>query len=1691
MLEPDSGYIFPLPPEQELQNLGEIPIVGVEPNGENLSPLLEEPIDSPLVTSVDVDIVREESTVNENTDILTGVTEEDSNISSIQVRKTTKTDPGNNAKNALNLGKVGDKPIKNNDDIGFNSGGTKDKNDYYKFTLTGKENEVSVVVDGLKDDANLQLLDTNGKDVLSKSTQKGKKTETIDTELDKGTYYLRVYPQGSAKTKYGLSVSAEEILQDPDSKPSGATNLGPLGKKKKKVNDEIGFRQNGTRDNSDFYQFSLTEDFNNLNIVLDGLKDNANINLFDESQDIIDRSRAKGKSKEIIDEVLEPGTYFLEVEPQGSAKTKYQLSFDSNKIDDPDGNRNRAQEIKVGKKPEKIRDEVGFEVGGQRDQKDYYQFTLNKDSEVNLSLDGLKQNLDFQLLGDKGNLLYSSTNKSTDSGVIETILDKGEYYVLVKPVGSDRSEYTLSLVADSDIEDPDAKLPGNNLGKLKAEPITKRDKIGFKEKGFIDQSDFWGFELTQETDLDISLDRLTQNADLELYDEDGTTLIYSSKEKGKAKELISTILDKGTYYIKVKPNSGSRTNYELSLTGNTKIAEKDDALPGTPLGELGEKPVTKKDKVGFKPSGNVRDFADFYNFSLAEQSGVNITLDGLSGNATLSLLRTDGREIEVSDNKGSKDEAINEVLSAGNYYIGVKAEGNAKTKYDLGVTANVLKDDINSRKNAKELGNLNSQDQVTEKDRIGFSQGGLRDQVDYYSFNLTEASDVILTLDGLDQDANLLLLDENDQIAQSILKGIKAEKIEKKLKKGTYYAAIVPVGGAKTDYQLSLDAIQKTVDLSSLKFNVLDAQDGLKAGEKVKVNYQVNNIGNTKADTFNVGFYLSTDEGIDTGDFLLDTVEIKSLSGGQNTKKLAKQLTLPDGGDKFWQDAGDYYLGVIVDSDNAIAEDNELNNTSSQSVGVEISSDLKLSGFDVQQETVNPGQKFDAKVTVENIGGKINDFQIGYYLSLDNEITTSDTLIGSEEIASLGSNATTTISKQFTLPENSINGQKKYFVGAIADYQDAFVEVNETNNISQERVSLSPVPEDNAGDTFKKARNVGVVGDTTQKFSDWVGNFYGVSEDTSDYYQIEIDGRSNLNLTLDGLDINANLYLYNSEERLEEQSVNTENKKEEISRKLLPGTYYVEVRDNDTGNTTYNLEMSASPLEYPVPQIAGWNGDTALDIGAVGTTPIKKTEYVGNLHGFKDDLNDFYKFQVEGDSTIQIDLTGLIGNADLYLYDTESSGSIARSETLQKVDESIVKNLTPGTYFLEVQSVNDAKTTYDLQVVGTPLPNNGAGGNPDRALDLGTLTTPKTVNDWVGNIDDKDYYKFNVSENSTVEIELTGMSDDANLELFNNKKKSLASSSQTDNKDDGIITNLSPGDYFLEVDNYYGSVGTPYNLQLTTTSRTTDIAGNNFDAAFDLGALGTVNQTEWVGTFDDSDYYKFTIAGDSAVKLGLTGMNGNANITLYDNEKERITSSSNSGNADELIDRNLEPGDYFLKVDFSGSGADYNLTASATPIVDAGGNTKETAGDMGDISATKTFSNWVGNVDQSDWFKFTITGDSAVNLGLTGMTANGNLYLYDETKENSIASSTKSSDTDEVLAVNLNPGTYYVQVYGESGNTNYSLSATATAIPDAGGNTKETAGDMGDISATKTFSNWVGGIDNSDWFTFTIAGDSA
>lgn len=76
------------------------------------------------------------------------------------------------------------------------------------------------------------------------------------------------------------------------------------------------------------------------------------------------------------------------------------------------------------------------------DRTDFYTFTLNKSSNVNLKLNRLKGNLDLELFNADGGRISRSRNKKNKSERIKETLEAGTYYIKVKRKGGN-SNYKL------------------------------------------------------------------------------------------------------------------------------------------------------------------------------------------------------------------------------------------------------------------------------------------------------------------------------------------------------------------------------------------------------------------------------------------------------------------------------------------------------------------------------------------------------------------------------------------------------------------------------------------------------------------------------------------------------------------------------------------------------------------------------------------------------------------------------------------------------------------------------------------------------------------------------------------------------------------------------------------------------------------------------------------------------------------------------------------------------------------------------------------------------------------------------------------------------------------------------------------------------------------------------------------------
>ncbi|MBD2142853.1 pre-peptidase C-terminal domain-containing protein [Anabaena sp. FACHB-1250] len=374
----------------------------------------------------------------------------------------------------------------------------------------------------------------------------------------------------------------------------------------------------------------------------------------------------------------------------------------------------------------------------------------------------------------------------------------------------------------------------------------------------------------------------------------------------------------------------------------------------------------------------------------------------------------------------------------------------------------------------------------------------------------------------------------------------------------------------------------------------------------------------------------------------------------------------------------------------------------------------------------------------------------------------------------------------------------------------------------------------------------------------------------------------------------------------------------------------------------------------------------------------------------------------------------------------------------EKSFDSSLSGLANSLNYLDKDPLNPNPTDPGLQQLPSlNVPADYAGNTLATACAVGRLTGSQSFNDWVGSADTNDYYKFNVGTQSNFSLSLTGLSADANIELLNSSGGVISRSTVVGNTSESITSQLSAGTYYARVYQYSGD--TNYSLSLNATA--VDYAGNTLTTARAVGTLtGTQSFNDWVGRADTNDYYSFNVERQSNFSLSLTGLSADADVQLLNSSGTVISSSTAGGTTSESITRQLSAGTYYVRVYQYSGNTTYSLSLTAT-AVDNAGNTTATARAVGALTATQSFSDWVGRSDTNDYYKFNVERQSNFSLSLTGLSADADVQLLNSSG-GVISRSTAGGTTSESITRQLSAGTYYVRIYQYSRNTTYSLSLT-------------------------------------------------
>ncbi len=230
------------------------------------------------------------------------------------------------------------------------------------------------------------------------------------------------------------------------------------------------------------------------------------------------------------------------------------------------------------------------------------------------------------------------------------------------------------------------------------------------------------------------------------------------------------------------------------------------------------------------------------------------------------------------------------------------------------------------------------------------------------------------------------------------------------------------------------NAIDLTVPLVSI------SKSEIIPGSYNTVSYSITNTGTVSSGNFTTGIYLSTDTLPSTNDTFLSSRSFSSLASG-NSYTNSNSFTISSS-----MTPGKYYLLVVADYSNLLIEKNETNNTFALPIIVaEPTYDFNFSSISSNSGSIISGQNFSVSATLSNYGNSTTpNFNLGFYLSQDSELSANDSLIHSTSRSGISANSATSVSQ--TLSVSKITNDGLYYIIIKADYLNTVSELNESNN---------------------------------------------------------------------------------------------------------------------------------------------------------------------------------------------------------------------------------------------------------------------------------------------------------------------------------------------------------------------------------------------------------------------------------------------------------------------------------------------------------------------------------------------------------------------------------------------------------------------------------------------------------------------
>ncbi|MEL6606437.1 MAG: PPC domain-containing protein, partial [Cyanobacteria bacterium J06614_10] len=408
-------------------------------------------------------------------------------------------------------------------------------------------------------------------------------------------------------------------------------------------------------------------------------------------------------------------------------------------------------------------------------------------------------------------------------------------------------------------------------------------------------------------------------------------------------------------------------------------------------------------------------------------------------------------------------------------------------------------------------------------------------------------------------------------------------------------------------------------------------------------------------------------------------------------------------------------------------------------------------------------------------------------------------------------------------------------------------------------------------------------------------------------------------------------------------------------------TYFVSVFGAQSGSqVTYDYDLDLTLDSDPVRE-AGETFETAyrLAFNRNLSDAHTDTHYEAERVGEAGDPVDIYRFTLDGPTPLRLQLSELTADADLTLFDA-AGNTLAVSNRAGTAAELIeMESLAAGEYYVSVTSYDGVATDYVLVTTNISNQDDSPRTASILSVGIGTTEVSGTIN---SRFDRDDYYQFVAPVDGWVTAS-SSVPSAHSLRYFSQGGDASGAINSVYNNQLSFAVEAGETYFVSLTGTQSGSQVTfDYDLDLTLDSDPVREAGETFETAYRLAFnrnlsdahTDTHYEAERVGEAGDPvDIYRFTLDGPTPLRLQLSELTADADLTLFDAAGIVIAQSYQDGTeSEEITIETLGPGEYYIEVtSFNTIATEYMLvvtnaeTAATQTVENAEDKVRELTGD--------------------------------------------------------------------------------------------------------------------------------------------------